>query len=169
MLRVRPLQIGLSASCSATPRSGSPSMPGVEPHRLRRQNSLDVPQNQLRLRAGSLRTQARPEAGTAIVRAQAWLADLKNGRFSSVEELAASAKLHPKVMRQALRFAFLSPKITSGILAGNQRVPALRRMPKRLPLDWTSHQSLPSLSVFAISASHPKPDKVAKTACDRFC
>jgi hypothetical protein len=83
-----------------------------------------------------------PKLLQVMVRAQAWLADLKNGRFSSVEELAASAKLHPKVMRQALRFAFLSPKITSGILAGNQRVPALRRMPKRLPLDWISHQGL---------------------------
>jgi site-specific DNA recombinase len=75
----------------------------------------------------------------AIVRAHAWQADLKNGRFSSVEELAATAKLHPKVIRQALKLAFLSPKITSGILAGNQQVRALRQIPKRLPLDWISH------------------------------
>jgi site-specific DNA recombinase len=83
-----------------------------------------------------------PKLVQAIARAHAWLADLKNGRFSSVEELAAGAKLHPKVVRLILRFAFLSPKITSGILAGNQRVPALRQTPKRLSLDWISHQEL---------------------------
>jgi len=78
----------------------------------------------------------------AIVRAHAWLADLKNGRFSSVEELASTAKLHPKVVRLMLRLAFLSPKITSGILAGNQRVPAVRQIPKQLSLDWISHHGL---------------------------
>jgi len=83
-----------------------------------------------------------PKLVKAIVRAHAWLADLTNGHFSSVEELAATAKLHPKVIRQALRLAFLSPKITSGILAGDQRVPALRQIPKQLSLDWISHQSL---------------------------
>jgi hypothetical protein len=36
-------------------------------------------------------------------------ADLKSGRFSSIEELAVTAKLHPKVVRQALRLAFLAP------------------------------------------------------------
>jgi site-specific DNA recombinase len=83
-----------------------------------------------------------PKRVQAIVRAHAWLADLKNGRFSSVEELAATAKLHPKAVRLTLRFAFLSPKITSGILSGNQRVPSLRQIPKQLSLDWISHQSL---------------------------
>jgi DNA invertase Pin-like site-specific DNA recombinase len=80
-----------------------------------------------------------PKLVQAIVRARVWLADLKNGRFSSVEELAASAKLHPKVVRLTLRFAFLSPKLTFGILVGDQRVPALRQIPKQLSLDWISH------------------------------
>ena len=83
-----------------------------------------------------------PKLVKAIVRAHAWLADLKNGRFSSVEELASTAKLHPKVVRLMLRLAFLSPKITSGILAGNQRVPAVRQIPKQLSLDWISHHGL---------------------------
>jgi DNA invertase Pin-like site-specific DNA recombinase len=84
-----------------------------------------------------------PKLIQAIVRAHAWLADLKSGGFSSVEELAATAKLHPKVIRQALRLAFLSPKVTSGILAGNLQLAAFRRqIPKQLPLDWISHQDL---------------------------
>jgi len=74
----------------------------------------------------------------AVVRAHAWLADLKSGRFSSLEELASAAKLHAKVVRQALRLAFLAPGLTSAILEGNQPGLTLRRIPKRLPLPWTS-------------------------------
>ena len=74
----------------------------------------------------------------AVVRAYAWLADLKSGRFSSLEELASAAKLHAKVVRQALRLAFLAPGLTSAILEGNQPGLTLRRIPKRLPLPWTS-------------------------------
>ena len=52
----------------------------------------------------------------AVVRAHAWLFDLQNGRFSTIEELAAAAKIHPKVARQALKLAFLAPEVTSSIL-----------------------------------------------------
>jgi site-specific DNA recombinase len=83
-----------------------------------------------------------PKLVQAVVRAHVWLTNLKNGRFFSVEELAATAKLHPKVIRQALRLAFLSPKVTSGILAGTHRVLPLRQIPKQLSLDWISQQSL---------------------------
>ena len=75
----------------------------------------------------------------AVVRAHAWLAELKSGRFSSIEELATTTKLHPKVLRQALRLAFLWPELTSAILEGDQPGLTLRQLPKRLPLRWTSH------------------------------
>jgi hypothetical protein len=74
----------------------------------------------------------------AVVRAHAWLAELKSERFSSIEGLATTAKLHPKVVRQALRLAFLSPGLTSAILEGDQPELTLRQIPKRLPLTWTS-------------------------------
>ena len=45
----------------------------------------------------------------SIVRAHAWLDDLSTGRHASVEDLAAAADLHPKVVRQGLRLAFLPP------------------------------------------------------------
>ena len=70
----------------------------------------------------------------AIVRSHAWLADLRASRYASIEELAAGVKVHPKVVRQALRLAFLSPGVTSAIL--EQRQPAwltLRQIPKGLP------------------------------------
>jgi len=72
----------------------------------------------------------------AVVRAHVWLTDLKSGRFSSIEELAIKTKLHPKVVRQALRLAFLSPELMSAILEGNQPGLTLRQIPKRLPLPW---------------------------------
>ena len=55
----------------------------------------------------------------SIARAHAWLADLSAGRHASVEDLAAAANLHPKVLRQGLRLAFLAPAIVAPILAGD--------------------------------------------------
>jgi len=57
-------------------------------------------------------TQRKPDQKLlqAVVRAHAWLADLQSGRFSTIEELATAAKIHPKVARQGLRLAFLAPK-----------------------------------------------------------
>lgn len=74
----------------------------------------------------------------AVVRAHAWLADLKSYRYVSIEELAGCVQLHPKVVRQALRLAFLAPKVTISILRGDRpgRL-TLRQIPKRLPLAWT--------------------------------
>jgi site-specific DNA recombinase len=57
----------------------------------------------------------------AIARAHAWLSDLANGRSASVEELASNADIHPKVMREALRMAFIAPDIVTSILAGEAR------------------------------------------------
>jgi hypothetical protein len=73
----------------------------------------------------------------AIVRAHAWLRDLQLGKFDSVESLAESVKLHPKVVRQELRYAFLAPAITEAILTGEQPPTLLARIPKTLPLTWS--------------------------------
>jgi site-specific DNA recombinase len=54
----------------------------------------------------------------AIVRAHAWLSDLANDCFASVEKLASKADIHPKVMREALKMAFLAPDIVTSIFAG---------------------------------------------------
>lgn len=74
----------------------------------------------------------------AVVRAHAWFRDLQLGKFDTVEALAASVKLHPKVVRQELRYAFLAPVITEAILTGDQpRTLSLARIPKTLPLTWS--------------------------------
>jgi hypothetical protein len=79
----------------------------------------------------------------SVIRAHAWLKDLSSGRYASVEELARAASLHPKVVRQGLRLAFLSPNVTSAILEGRQPAElSLARIPKLLPLLWTEHRPL---------------------------
>ena len=55
----------------------------------------------------------------------------------SIEALAEANRLHPKVVRLALRLAFLSPEMTSGILEGNGL--SLGTIPKLLPLSWAEH------------------------------
>jgi len=79
----------------------------------------------------------------SVVRAHAWLQSLRDGMYESVERLAEANRLHPKVIRQALRLAFLSPDITSAILEGRQPAGlSLARIPKLLPLPWTDHRRL---------------------------
>jgi site-specific DNA recombinase len=64
----------------------------------------------------------------ALIRAHCWAAALTNNDFSSIEQLAATVKLHPKVVRSELRLAFLAPHITGSILNGdfNVGLPKLR-------------------------------------------
>jgi hypothetical protein len=52
-----------------------------------------------------------------IVRAQAWVTQLRDGRVGSIEALAVSAGLHPKVVRQQIQFAFLGPRVISNALS----------------------------------------------------
>ena len=79
----------------------------------------------------------------AIVRAHAWLQQLVGGTHVSVEELANANSIHPKVVRQSLRFAYLSPGITSAILEGRQSPTlTLALIPKLLPLPWATQGQL---------------------------
>jgi site-specific DNA recombinase len=79
----------------------------------------------------------------SIVRAHGWMRSLHDGAYQSIEELAKASSLHPKVVRQALRLAFLSPDVTSAILEGRQpKGLALARIPKLLPLSWAKHAPL---------------------------
>jgi site-specific DNA recombinase len=86
-----------------------------------------------------------PKVLQAVARAHAWLADLKNGRFSSIEGLATAVTLHPKVVRQALRLAFLPPNVTSAILEGESRADlTLRRISKVSSLNWQVQNLAPT-------------------------
>jgi site-specific DNA recombinase len=75
----------------------------------------------------------------AIVRAHAWLSDLANDRVSSVEELASKAEIHPKVMREALKLAFLAPDIVTSIFGGEAMF-ELADLRKVSALSWQSQR-----------------------------
>jgi site-specific DNA recombinase len=79
----------------------------------------------------------------AIVRAHAWVQSLRNGVYPSVEALAEGNNLHPKVVRQAFRLAFLSREVTSAILEGRQPAAlSLVKVPTLLPLSWSDQLPL---------------------------
>jgi hypothetical protein len=79
----------------------------------------------------------------SIVRAHAWIQHLYDGKHESIEALAEANRLHPKVVRQVFRLAFLSPDVTSAILEGRQPSGlSVTQIPRLLPLQWTQHRSL---------------------------
>jgi site-specific DNA recombinase len=79
----------------------------------------------------------------SIVRAHAWLRELSDGTHAAIESLATAAKLHPKVVRQALRLAFLTPEITQSILHGEHPAHfSLTTIPNALALDWAEQRQL---------------------------
>jgi site-specific DNA recombinase len=82
------------------------------------------------------------KAVQAIARARSWATALESGKYASVEELAKSAKLHPKVVRGELRFAFLNPNIVESVLNGDRGL-TLRNLRKVEALSWrTQHAEL---------------------------
>ena len=86
----------------------------------------------------------------SVVRAHAWLSKLSNGTHDSIEDLAKVAGLHPKVIRQALRLAFLAPELNGSILRGSQLGNlSLASIPLALPLRWTDQYE-------ALSGSKPE-------------
>jgi site-specific DNA recombinase len=116
-----------------------------------RQRSIDIPWTP-RPRTSTEIHPTTPDAPTdqrllkSIVRAHAWLDDLACGRYPSIEDLGAAIKLHPKVIRQGLRFAFLSPNLMKNALDGTALV-RLNQIPQLLPLSWTEqHRLLGSVS-----------------------
>ena len=82
-----------------------------------------------------------PELVQAIVRAHAWLKLLCAGKFHSIDALAMEVKLHPKVIRNRIRLAFLAPTITSAILSGRQPAAlSLETFNRAVPMSWNRQQ-----------------------------
>jgi site-specific DNA recombinase len=61
----------------------------------------------------------------AIARAQLWVKLLIDGAHNSIESLAASVNMHPKVVRKGIRVAFLAPNIVEAILLGHHSKSAM--------------------------------------------
>ena len=60
-------------------------------------------------------------------------------RSSSIEELASKANIHPKVMREALKLAFLAPDIVTSIFGGEAAF-ELADLRKISALSWQSQR-----------------------------
>ncbi len=54
----------------------------------------------------------------AVGRAHLWTKMLIDGEHNSIESLAVSINMHPKVVRKSIRLAFLAPEITEAIVLG---------------------------------------------------
>lgn len=100
------------------------------------------PKSQAEIRLPASETKIDPRLIKAMVRAHAWLNQLANGRYASIEQLAATANHNPKVIRQGLRLAFLAPGIAEAAVHGDAPF-KLKQIPKLLPLSWREqHQSI---------------------------
>jgi len=93
------------------------------------------------IRPARLGTKTNQKLLKSVVRAHAWLTALSASRYGSIDDLAVAASLHPKVIRQGLRLAFLTPELMSTVLDGNP-VLELRQIPKLLPLSWREQRGL---------------------------
>ena len=83
----------------------------------------------------------RPVLVHAIARAHHWMRLLTDGSYDSVEALAVSINLNPKVVRKAIRLAFLAPDITEAILNGSQpETLTFARLKETLPLSWAEQR-----------------------------
>lgn len=77
----------------------------------------------------------------ALARAHTRMRKLLDGRVESLESLAKAEGIHPKMMAQELRLAFLAPDILTAILQGNQPVGlTLTAMLPNLPLSWAAQR-----------------------------
>jgi site-specific DNA recombinase len=109
--------------------------------------TINIPWTPKKLNNSNLAPSREPDQKLlqSIVRAHAWLSDLVNDRCAAVEELASKADIHPKVMREALKMAFLAPDIVTSIFAGEapfeladlRKVSALSWQSQRKELDRT--------------------------------
>ena len=84
-----------------------------------------------------------PQLTQAVVRAHAWTKSLADGTYDSIEALAQAVRVHPKVIRNSIRLAYLAPDITAAILAGEQpKNLSLRDFKKEIPLAWSAQRQM---------------------------
>jgi site-specific DNA recombinase len=78
----------------------------------------------------------------ALVRAHSWVKLLADGHHESVESLGNSVGLHPKVIRNGIRLAFLDPTVTKTLLQGQQASTlCLKVFAGAIPLSWLEQRA----------------------------
>lgn len=74
----------------------------------------------------------------AIARAQHWVELLSAGAFDSIEALAVHEQIHPKVIRNRIRLAFLAPQIVASTLIGRDCAIGLGTLNGDIDRSWRS-------------------------------
>ena len=87
-----------------------------------------------------------PSLVQAVGRAHAWIRQLSDGTYKSIEELALAHGMNVKVVRKAIRLCFLAPNIIAAILNGDQSPTArLSASESELPLSLAAQRQCQSL------------------------
>ena len=95
-----------------------------------------------------------PALVQAIARAHSWTKSLIDGEHTSIESLAASINMHPKVVRKGLRLAFLAPEITEAIFLGYQpKALTLTELQQTTSLSWLEQRGKWGVGERAIAKS----------------
>jgi site-specific DNA recombinase len=82
-----------------------------------------------------------PALVQAVARAHSWNELLIKGDHTSIESLAASVGMHPKVIRKSIRLAFLAPEITEAVVLGRHpRSLTLTSLQQTASLSWDEQQ-----------------------------
>jgi len=77
----------------------------------------------------------------AIARAHIWLDLLSAGGHKSVEDLATAVGVHPKVVRNRIRLAFMNPDSIRTILSGRSMNIGLAELNGAIPLSWLKQEA----------------------------
>ena len=86
---------------------------------------------------GRVRTGIESALLNALARGFRWRKLLETGDFATIEEIAASARLHPSYVHRVLRLTLLAPEIVEAILAGKQPEGlTMARAMQPFPLEW---------------------------------
>jgi len=89
---------------------------------------------------GSGWAQPRPQVDSTLVKALArafrWRRMLEDGRFTSLNELAAAEKINPSFVSRVLRLTLLAPDIVEAILDGRRPEMTLAVLIKPFPENW---------------------------------
>ena len=79
----------------------------------------------------------------AIARGFRWHRLLSEGRFATLDDIAASEKICPSYVSRVLRLAFLSPRVVQAILDGRQ--PAhltMKDLMQPFPREWREQEKV---------------------------
>ena len=96
---------------------------------------------------GAATTHGDPALVKALARAFRWRRMLEEGRYGTIDELAAAEKINPSYLSRLLRLTLLAPEIIEAILDGRQpegiTLPGLM---EPFPVEWGQQSASPSTS-----------------------